>query len=88
VGGDAASVRQLASLLEEYAAAWQAPCAFGRLAEDAAADFFLFGEDEAEDNDNGIGIDNGNDNNHHQHQHRTRVWLDGGFPHAHYASFR
>jgi hypothetical protein len=81
VGGDAASVRQLASLLEEYAAAWQTPCAFGRLAEDTAADFYLFGdEDEDEDNDNGIGNDNDNDNNHHQRQHRTRVWLDGVFP--------
>lgn len=38
------SVRQLTSLLEEYAGAWQTPPAFSRLAEDAAADFFVFEE--------------------------------------------
>ena len=42
VGGDLDSLRQLASLLEEYAAAWQAPSAFGQLAQDAASDFYLF----------------------------------------------
>lgn len=42
VGGDLASLRQLASLLEEYAAAWQSPSAFGKLARDAIGEFHLF----------------------------------------------
>ncbi|KAL9076472.1 MAG: hypothetical protein Q9157_003630 [Trypethelium eluteriae] len=42
VGGDLASLRQLASLLEEYAAAWQSPSAFGKLAQDATVEFHVF----------------------------------------------
>ncbi|THC98759.1 hypothetical protein EYZ11_001738 [Aspergillus tanneri] len=46
VGKDHRSLRALASLLEEYAAAWQGSSAFDKLAEGAEADFFLFEEDQ------------------------------------------
>lgn len=46
VGKDHHSLRALASLLEEYAAAWQGSSAFDKLAEGAEADFFLFEEDQ------------------------------------------
>ena len=46
VGKDDHSLRALASLLEEYAAAWQGSSAFDKLAEGAEADFFRFEEDQ------------------------------------------
>lgn len=46
VGKDCHSLRALASLLEEYAAAWQGSSAFDELAEGAEADFFRFEEDQ------------------------------------------
>lgn len=45
VGRDHHSLRAFASLLEEYAAAWQGPSVFNKLAEGAEADFFRFEED-------------------------------------------
>ena len=41
------SIKAIASLLEEHAAAWQASAAFDRLAEDAASEYFSFEEDQA-----------------------------------------
>ena len=46
VGKDHHSLRPLASLLEEYAAAWQGSSTFDKLAEGAEADFFEFEEDQ------------------------------------------
>ncbi|KAF7553504.1 hypothetical protein G7046_g7088 [Stylonectria norvegica] len=46
VGKDHDSLKALASLLEEYAAAWQGSAAFDKLSEGAASDFFTFEEDE------------------------------------------
>lgn len=46
VGKDHHSLRALASLLEEYAAAWQGSSAFDKLADGAEAEFFLFEEDQ------------------------------------------
>lgn len=46
VGRDHHSLRALASLLEEYAAAWQGSSAFDKLAEGAEAEFFRFEEDQ------------------------------------------
>ena len=45
VGKDNQSLRALASLLEEHAAAWQGSSAFDKMAEGAEADFFRFEED-------------------------------------------
>ena len=47
VGKDYPSLRTLASLLEEYAAAWQGSSAFDKLAEGAEAHFFRFEDDQA-----------------------------------------
>lgn len=46
VGKDHHSLRALASLLEEYAAAWQGSSAFDKLADGAEAEFFRFEEDQ------------------------------------------
>lgn len=46
VGKDHHSLRALASLLEEYAAAWQSSAAFDKLAENAEVNFFRFEEDQ------------------------------------------
>ena len=46
VGRNQYSLRALASLLEEYAAAWQDSSAFDKLAEGAEAEFFRFEEDQ------------------------------------------
>ena len=46
VGKDYPSLRTLASLLEEYAAAWQGSSEFDKLAESAEADFFRFEDDQ------------------------------------------
>lgn len=46
VGKDHYSVRALASLLEEHAAAWQGSSAFDKMAEGAEADFFRFEDDQ------------------------------------------
>lgn len=42
------SLKPLAALLEEHAAAWQGTAAFDKLAEDASSEYFHFEEDQAQ----------------------------------------